>query len=136
MACRGRARGLMQLIRPDGDAIARELQRDPPDPAELFAPELNRYVGLVPGAADEALLAPGADCGGLQRGPGGHGEVGEELGSLPVDLFVEAIPFRETRGYVKQVVADLYLYRAFYGGAEARRLAMTLPKPTSTGIEF
>jgi hypothetical protein len=37
---------------------------------------------------------------------------------------------------VKQVVADDYLYQAFYGGAEARRLAMTLPKPASNGIEF
>jgi soluble lytic murein transglycosylase len=55
---------------------------------------------------------------------------------MPVDLFVESMPFKETRAYVKQVVADDYLYQAFYGGGEARRLAMTLPKPASNGIEF
>ena len=53
-----------------------------------------------------------------------------------MDLFVESVPFKETRAYMKQVVADDYLYQAFYGGSEARRLAMTLPKPASTGIEF
>ena len=60
-----------------------------------------------------------------------------DLGSLPVDLFVESVPFKETRAYMKQVVADDYLYQAFYGGGtDARRLAMTLPKPASSGIEF
>ena len=31
-----------------------------------------------------------------------------ELGSMPMDLFVESMPFKETRAYVKQVVADDY----------------------------
>jgi soluble lytic murein transglycosylase len=47
------------------------------------------------------------------------------------------MPFKETRAYVKQVVADDYLYQAFYGaGPDSRRLAMALPKPASSGIEF
>jgi soluble lytic murein transglycosylase len=53
-----------------------------------------------------------------------------------VDLFVESVPFKETRAYMKQVVADDHLYQSFYGGAEARRLAMTLPRPLPNGIEF
>ena len=56
---------------------------------------------------------------------------------MPVDLFVEAVPFKETRAYMKQVVADDYLYETFYGrSSESRRLAMTLPKPATNGIEF
>jgi soluble lytic murein transglycosylase len=38
-----------------------------------------------------------------------------QLGSLPVDLFVESLPFKETRAYVKQVVADDFMYLSFYG---------------------
>ena len=54
-----------------------------------------------------------------------------------MDLFVESLPYKETRAYVKQVVADLYLYQLFYGAkADGARLAMTLPPPAQAGIDF
>ena len=37
-----------------------------------------------------------------------------EHGKVPLDLFVELISYRETRRYVKQVFADLEIYRALY----------------------
>jgi soluble lytic murein transglycosylase len=61
----------------------------------------------------------------------------QDRSSLPLDLFVESIPFRETRGYVKQVMADLFLYHAFYGGSGASaRLALTVPSPATEGVTF
>jgi soluble lytic murein transglycosylase len=60
-----------------------------------------------------------------------------QYGNLPVDLFVESLPYKETRAYVKSVVADLYLYQLFYGAkADSPRLAMTLPSPAGVGIDF
>ena len=132
-----RARGLKQLMARTASAIARELQRDPPEPDELYRPELNLdlsawYVGQLA----KRFVHPALIAAAYNAGPAVTLKWTSELGSMPVDLFVESMPFKETRAYVKQVVADDYLYQAFYGGAEARRLAMTLPKPASNGIEF
>jgi len=132
-----RARGLMQLMARTASAIARELQRDPPEPDELYRPELNLdlsawYVGQLA----KRFVHPVLIAAAYNAGPGATVKWTNELGAMPVDLFVEAVPFRETRAYVKQVVADDYLYQAFYGGSEVRRLAMTLPKPAVNGIEF
>ena len=62
----------------------------------------------------------------------------KDKGGLPLDLFVEEIPFRETRGYVKQVLADLYLYQSFYGDKDnlPQRLSLTVPTPASEGVGF
>jgi soluble lytic murein transglycosylase len=69
-------------------------------------------------------------------GPGPTVKWVQEKGSLPLDLFVEEIPFRETRGYVKQVVADLYLYQSFYGKEAPPPLTLTVPVPAVEGVTF
>jgi soluble lytic murein transglycosylase len=54
-----------------------------------------------------------------------------------LDLFVEEIPFKETRMYVKQVLADLYLYQSFYAkDGAAQRLSLTVPAPSVEGVSF
>src|SRR5690606_28521909 len=54
--------------------------------------------------------------------------------SLPLDLFVETIPFRETRGYVKGVLGDYYGYRALHGAElPLPDLSLQLPKE---GVAF
>ena len=61
----------------------------------------------------------------------------QTLGPLPTDLFVEAIPYKETRAYVKQVVADVFNYQSFYGGpTDTDRLALQIPAPEATGVDF
>jgi soluble lytic murein transglycosylase len=132
-----RARGLMQLMARTASAIARELQRDPPEPDELYRPELNLdlsawYVGQLA----KRFVHPVLIAAAYNAGPAVTVKWTGDLGTMPVDLFVESMPFKETRAYVKQVVADDYMYQSFYGGSEARRLAMTLPKPAPNGIEF
>jgi soluble lytic murein transglycosylase len=132
-----RARGLMQLMARTASAIARELQRDPPEPDELYRPELNLdlsawYVGQLA----KRFVHPVLIAAAYNAGPAVTLKWTGEIGSLPVDLFVESMPFKETRAYVKQVVADDSLYQTFYGGSDVRRLAMTLPRPASNGIEF
>ena len=60
-----------------------------------------------------------------------------ERRTLPLDLFVETIPYKETRAYVKQVVSDLFLYHSFYGnGTDAPRLSLQVPEPAKDGVAF
>jgi soluble lytic murein transglycosylase len=133
-----RARGLMQLMPPTARAIAKELQREPPEPDELYRPELNLdlsawYVSQL----SKRFAHPALVAAAYNAGPVVTLQWAAQYGNLPVDLFVESLPYKETRAYVKQVVADLYLYQLFYGAkADGNRLAMTLPAPAKTGVDF
>ena len=53
----------------------------------------------------------------------------KDKGSLPLDLFVEEIPFRETRGYVKRVLRSYAAYRLLYGKPSERLLALSQKLP-------
>ena len=133
-----RARGLMQLMARTASAIAKELQREPPEPDELYRPELNLdlsawYVSQL----SKRFVHPALVAAAYNAGPTVTLQWTNQYGQLPVDLFVESLPYKETRNYVKQVVADLYLYQLFYGGKnDSVRLPMTLPVPAPSGIDF
>ena len=66
----------------------------------------------------------------------------EALKAYDPDLFAlveETMAYRETRGYVRQVVADLVSYHALYepkAPAGAVDLALALPKPLEAGVSF
>ncbi len=130
------ARGLMQLIPPTAVAIAKALALPSPNPDELFSPELNIKMGawylakLLERFGHPALVAAAYNAG-----PQAAVKWLKENGALPLDLFVETIPFKETRGYVKQVVADYLTYHALYEGS-APRLALSLPPPSDAGVNF
>ncbi len=132
------ARGLMQLIPPTGTAIADKLSEPRPNPADLFAPDLNiRYGSWYLGQLMKRFAHPVLAAAAYNAGPKATAKWAKEKAALPLDLFVEEIPFRETRGYVKQVVADLYLYREFYGGGAALPpLTLTVPIPSAEGVNF
>jgi soluble lytic murein transglycosylase len=131
------ARGLMQIIPPTGTAIAEKLSEPRPNPADLFAPDLNiRYGAWYLSQLMKRFSHPVLAAAAYNAGPKAVVKWTTEKGSLPLDLFVEEIPFRETRGYVKQVVADLYLYRTFYGGGSLPPLALTVPTPAVEGVNF
>jgi soluble lytic murein transglycosylase len=133
-----RARGLMQLMARTASAIAKELQREAPEPDELYRPELNLdlsawYVSQL----SKRFVHPALVAAAYNAGPAVTLSWATQYGNLPVDLFVESLPYKETRAYVKQVVADLYLYQLFYGAkVDGARLAMTLPAPAPAGIDF
>lgn len=132
------ARGLMQLIPPTANAIAAKMSEPAPAPAELFAPERNIHYGAwYLSALWKRFAHPVLVAAAYNAGPNATSRWVAEKGKLPLDLFVETIPFKETRGYVKHVVADLYLYHAFYGGETDRpKLSLTLPAPSVEGVNF
>ena len=49
-------------------------------------------------------------------GPQVVGQWVARAGGALTDEFVEEIPFRETRGYVRHVLGNLAVYTALYGG--------------------
>ena len=48
-------------------------------------------------------------------GPGNVRKWLRSQGSLELDEFIEAIPFSETKGYVKRVMRSMQVYGALYG---------------------
>ncbi len=132
------ARGLMQVIPPTARAIAKQLSEPAPAPAELFSPSLSiRYGAWYLSQLMKRFSHPALAAAAYNAGPDAAVKWVKEKGSLPLDLFVEEIPFRETRGYVKQVLADLYLYQSFYGKeAATQRLSLSVPAPSTDGVSF
>ncbi|HEX5749066.1 MAG TPA: transglycosylase SLT domain-containing protein [Archangium sp.] len=132
------ARGLMQVIPPTARAIAKKLSEPEPAPAELFSPSLSiRYGSWYLSQLMKRFSHPALAAAAYNAGPDAAVKWVKEKGALPLDLFVEEIPFRETRGYVKQVLADLYLYQSFYGKeAATQRLSLTVPSPATEGVSF
>lgn len=107
------ARGLMQLM-PD---VARAIWRGPGawNPTLLFRPEVNIALGMrhldaaLAGWPDPAYALAAYNAGGArvrrwQRQPG----------AADPELFVERIPYAETRDYVRVVLRNREFYRALY----------------------
>jgi soluble lytic murein transglycosylase len=61
-------------------------------------------------------------------------------GDRPLDVFVEEIPFRETRRYVKTVIANYAAYRSLFGEADGPVIAPGKPtwsrREGGEGIDF
>ncbi len=111
--------GLMQLIVP----TAKQMGRDGDgavNRATLADPDLNvrlgaRYVAHVQAHSDGVLpLVPA----GYNAGHGALKRWINERGDLPLDLFVELIPFEEARGYTKRVTSSWATYRYLYARAK------------------
>ncbi|HET9449830.1 MAG TPA: transglycosylase SLT domain-containing protein, partial [Aggregicoccus sp.] len=132
------ARGLMQVIPRTGAAIAAALKEGFTGPDELFSPERSiRYGAWYLAQLMKRFGHPALAAAAYNAGPSAALRWTRERGALPIDLFVESIPYRETRGYVKQVVGDLYLYHSLYGDPkQAPRLRLTLPQPLAEGVNF
>lgn len=133
------ARGLMQLIPPTAQQIAKTLGEAAPAPADLFSPGVNvRYASWYLGKLMERFGHPALAAAAYNGGPNAVARWVKQSGTQPLDLFVEKIPYKETRRYVKKVLSDAHLYRAFYGSdsADGPPLQLQLPAPTGKGVDF
>ena len=101
--------GLMQLM----PATAAELAGGPVSTAELERPERNAALGglYLKGLLQQWQGDPLPAVASYNAGPGAVGGwVNPRLRSAP-ELWVEAIPFPETRLYVKKVLGNAWSYR-------------------------
>jgi soluble lytic murein transglycosylase len=110
-----KAYGLMQLIAPTAAAMARKngISQDINEQA-LYEPRLNIKLGTTYmreqfdkfGRIEYVAIAYNA----------GPGRVPQWRNTLPLEMdeFAEAIPFKETRGYVQGVVRNTFQYQRLY----------------------
>lgn len=120
------ALGLTQVIRKTAYRTARRLRLRPFSYSMLYQPEKSVQVG-------SAYLAR------LLEAFGGHPALalaaynaGEEAvarwvrarGHLPMDAFLEEVPYAETNRYVRKVLSFYGVYRALYEGSAAPQLVM------------
>lgn len=110
------ARGLMQIIRPTGEQIARELNW-PPGYSEddLYRPNVSIRFGTYYLDKNRDLLG-GSIYGTLaayNAGPG-NALVWKELAGDDPDLLLEIIRFQETRDYIRFIYEIYSTYRSIY----------------------
>lgn len=106
------ARGLMQIMPSTGRQIARQLQESWRSDASLYEPDTNikygtfYYKQLLDKFNGQAALA----AAGYNAGPG---RVKQWLPDKPMamDIWIETIPFNETRQYVSLVLSNALFYQ-------------------------
>jgi soluble lytic murein transglycosylase len=111
------ARGLMQVMPAVGAAIARRLHYPIWDPVLLFQPDVNLELGLAHlqrllaqfPRPEQLLAAYNAGGSKVRQWEGRHGTADPEV-------FIERIPFAETRDYVRIVLRDREVYRWVLAG--------------------
>jgi soluble lytic murein transglycosylase len=119
--------GLMQLILPTAKLYAKPLGL-PYDARSLKRPSVNIALGasalasLTQRFKENPLLA----LPGYNAGPGRPSRWVKERPHFDFDVWVELIPFRETRRYTKRVLASRAAYAVLYE-PDFSESAMTLP---------
>ncbi len=106
------ARGLMQFIPATGRSVAARLGLDGFEPEDLFDPSVALRLGARH-LRDLLDRFDGNVVAAVAAYNGGAAAVERWLAKrpdAPVDAFVEAIPYRETRRYVKKVITALDAY--------------------------
>jgi soluble lytic murein transglycosylase len=112
---RAGARGLMQIMPRVGEAIARSKGYPVWDPALLFDPDVSLELGTA------HLRAALAQYSSLPRALAAYNAGGSRVnrwsrraGVADPELFVERIPFVETRDYVRIVMRNAEIYRVLH----------------------
>ena len=119
------AYGLMQLIVPTAKTVARPLGL-PFDRASLKRPSVNIALGtselakLAAAFPENALLA----IPGYNAGPGNPKRWLRDRPNADFDLWIELIPYVETRRYMKRVLASRAAYAFLYQREEFSKFAL------------
>jgi len=111
------ALGLLQLMPRTAAQLAREKGIEGFESEDLFDPRTNITLGAT--YLDQLSTRFGgrmsAAIGSYNAGPRRvSGWLGGEAGELDDDVWVENIPYDQTRSYVKRVLRSLHVYKSFY----------------------
>lgn len=116
---RSHALGLMQLLPGTARGVAARLGVKLDGEASLFRPEVNIKLGTsylgsgISRAGGNAMLAVAGYNGGPNAVKAWQRNF-KQKGLSDLDVFVEDIPYKETREYVRKVFASYWNYRAVY----------------------
>ncbi len=131
------ARGLLQILPVTATLLASELGLPKPSDEELFDPATNIRLGssyihrLQARFGQQPLLVAAA----YNAGPKAVASWLNERSGMPIDEWVERIPYRETRAYVKAVAAAYAAYALIYMG-QRPRFSFAPVVPCGDGIDF
>jgi len=129
------ARGLMQILPATADAVARRWHLPRPAPSGLFEPQIAITLGAAylrelldhyDGQLDQALAAYNAGMAAVARW--------QPAKPLDADVWIENIPYNETRGYVEHALENIVAF-AWVRDATLPQLAALLP-PVGAAAAF
>ena len=109
---RSGARGLIQLLESTAKAVSKGGLNLPTHPAALQEPAINLALGthfiatLASSVGGQMALVPAA----YNAGPAATARWLSQRGHEPLDVWVENIPYDETRGYTRRVVQSYGVY--------------------------
>jgi soluble lytic murein transglycosylase len=126
--------GLMQLIPPTARTVARQIGINGFSTAMLTIPRINIEMGIFyfkqvldkfNGDVELALASYNA-------GPHRAADWKTRFYGLEKDEFIEEVPFRETRNYIRRILRSYGAYKAIYGGtAQAAPVESQSNNPTN-----
>ncbi|MCB8889682.1 transglycosylase SLT domain-containing protein [Vreelandella malpeensis] len=121
------ARGLMQLMPGTAALVSRQLGLSDPGPYGVLDPELNIRLGSTY-LRDKLNRYQGnrlAATAAYNAGPGRVDQwLGDGRGVEAFDLFVESIPFRETRDYVQAVLSYRVIFESLANGGDSQGVTL------------
>lgn len=132
------ARGLMQVMPHTGALIADRMKWRNFGTALLFEPEVAIEMGawyvhqLLEKFDDQLPFA----IAGYNAGPHRVAAWLDAKGHLPMDEFIEEIPYNEARAYTKKVLRHLMLYRRIYEGRSDWPVAQVIDPRYRDNINF
>jgi len=120
------ARGLMQLIEPTAQRMAKAENLSDYTFSRLFDPDIALRLGTAYLAflAEKSNSHPALVIAGYNGGWGNVGSWLEDPPSRELDLWIEDIPYGQTRKYAKRVLQTYWTYRFLYEKSEVPRLPM------------
>src|SRR5258708_31011241 len=124
---RADARGVMQLVPSTASAIARRWHLSSPGRDGLFDPAIAVPLGAA--YLRELLDRYGEQLAlSLAAYKAGPAAIAHWLppGPMDADIWIENIPYNETRGYVQHILEHIVAF-AYVSGAEPPRLAALMP---------
>ncbi len=111
------AQGMMQIMPATGKLLARQMKIPAPTPRDLATPETNIRMGvfylsdLLKQFNGNMILATASYNAGPHRAKAWQ----PKYGAMEGDIWVDTIPFKETREYVKNILAYQAIYRHHLG---------------------
>jgi soluble lytic murein transglycosylase len=110
------ARGLLQIMEPTGERLAKAVGHENFSADDLFEPRTNirlgtHYLGELLARFDGRMSAAIAS---YNAGPEAVQRWLEERARLEDDEWIESIPYDQTRSYVKRVLRSLQAYELLY----------------------
>lgn len=117
------ALGLMQVMPLTASKMAEMMEMSNFRVSQLFDPETNvrvgaKYLQRLSKMFDGSLPLVAA---GYNAGPHRVHAWVKNFGNLPLDEFIEHIPFSQTRGYAKKVLRSYYVYSSLYYPDELKK---------------